>query len=148
MRHGKRAKRCNLLKIWSWRRDSNPRPADYKSAALPTELRQRYSSKQWITKWPETAKRTGTNSSLNQEITLAKFTNENIDSSLASIFFLIRASLVLPFLSDYGEYMRPLRSLAQRGSNSKPLLAMWLPMAFSGMMGSVCPSPILISTKA
>ncbi len=25
----------------SWRRDSNPRPADYKSAALPTELRQR-----------------------------------------------------------------------------------------------------------
>jgi hypothetical protein len=25
---------------WSWRRDSNPRPADYKSAALPTELRQ------------------------------------------------------------------------------------------------------------
>ena len=26
---------------WSCRRDSNPRPADYKSAALPTELRQR-----------------------------------------------------------------------------------------------------------
>ncbi len=25
----------------SWRWDSNPRPADYKSAALPTELRQR-----------------------------------------------------------------------------------------------------------
>jgi hypothetical protein len=25
---------------WSWRRDSNPRPADYKSAALPTELCQ------------------------------------------------------------------------------------------------------------
>ena len=25
---------------WSWRWDSNPRPADYKSAALPTELRQ------------------------------------------------------------------------------------------------------------
>jgi hypothetical protein len=25
---------------WSWRRVSNPRPADYKSAALPTELRQ------------------------------------------------------------------------------------------------------------
>src|SRR6187399_72197 len=24
----------------SWRRDLNPRPADYKSAALPTELRQ------------------------------------------------------------------------------------------------------------
>ena len=26
---------------WSWRTDLNPRPADYKSAALPTELRQR-----------------------------------------------------------------------------------------------------------
>src|SRR5436190_10185839 len=26
--------------LWSWRRDSNPRPADYKSAALPTELCQ------------------------------------------------------------------------------------------------------------
>ena len=25
---------------WSWREASNPRPADYKSAALPTELRQ------------------------------------------------------------------------------------------------------------
>ncbi len=28
------------IKCWSWRRASNPRPADYKSAALPTELRQ------------------------------------------------------------------------------------------------------------
>ena len=27
-------------KYWSWREESNPRPADYKSAALPTELRQ------------------------------------------------------------------------------------------------------------
>ncbi len=25
---------------WSWRRESNPRPTDYKSVALPTELRQ------------------------------------------------------------------------------------------------------------
>ena len=25
---------------WSWREESNPRPADYKSAALPTELHQ------------------------------------------------------------------------------------------------------------
>ena len=25
---------------WSWQRDLNPRPADYKSAALPTELCQ------------------------------------------------------------------------------------------------------------
>jgi hypothetical protein len=25
---------------WSWRRDLNPRPPDYKSGALPTELRQ------------------------------------------------------------------------------------------------------------
>src|ERR1700680_351009 len=28
------------LKCWSWRRDLNPRPSDYKSDALPTELRQ------------------------------------------------------------------------------------------------------------
>ena len=28
-----------IMKSWRW--DSNPRPADYKSAALPTELRQR-----------------------------------------------------------------------------------------------------------
>src|SRR5437764_14309282 len=26
--------------VWSWRRDLNPRPSDYKSDALPTELRQ------------------------------------------------------------------------------------------------------------
>ncbi len=26
--------------FWSWRLDLNQRPADYKSAALPTELRQ------------------------------------------------------------------------------------------------------------
>ena len=30
---------CRLLR-WSWWTDSNPRPADYKSAALPTELHQ------------------------------------------------------------------------------------------------------------
>ena len=30
-----------LKKAWSWWTDSNPRPADYKSAALPTELHQR-----------------------------------------------------------------------------------------------------------
>ena len=28
------------LTMWSWWTDSNPRPADYKSAALPTELHQ------------------------------------------------------------------------------------------------------------
>jgi hypothetical protein len=28
------------LKLWSWRRDLNPRPSDYKSDALPAELRQ------------------------------------------------------------------------------------------------------------
>ena len=27
-------------KLWSWRRDLNPRPSDYKSDALPAELRQ------------------------------------------------------------------------------------------------------------
>jgi hypothetical protein len=26
--------------MWSWRWDLNPQPADYKSAALPIELRQ------------------------------------------------------------------------------------------------------------
>src|SRR5580700_3608894 len=31
---------CRSLKCWSWRRDLNPRPSDYKSDALPTELRQ------------------------------------------------------------------------------------------------------------
>ena len=30
----------NLNFLWSWREDLNLRPADYKSAALPTELRQ------------------------------------------------------------------------------------------------------------
>ncbi len=29
---------------WSWWTDSNPRPADYKSAALPAELHQRFAS--------------------------------------------------------------------------------------------------------
>ena len=29
-----------LLLIWSWQRDLNPQPADYKSAALPVELCQ------------------------------------------------------------------------------------------------------------
>ena len=31
----------DLKKRWSWWTDLNPRPADYKSAALPTELHQR-----------------------------------------------------------------------------------------------------------
>ena len=30
-----------ILIFWSWWTDLNPRPADYKSAALPTELHQR-----------------------------------------------------------------------------------------------------------
>ena len=32
--------RFKPIKCWSWRRDLNPRPSDYKSDALPTELRQ------------------------------------------------------------------------------------------------------------
>jgi hypothetical protein len=32
--------RCYAVVLWSWRRDLNPRPPDYKSGALPTELRQ------------------------------------------------------------------------------------------------------------
>ncbi len=31
--------------FWSWWTDLNPRPADYKSAALPTELHQHLSAK-------------------------------------------------------------------------------------------------------
>src|SRR5664279_87501 len=33
------------FRIWSWRRDLNPRPSDYKSDALPAELRQRATCK-------------------------------------------------------------------------------------------------------
>ncbi len=36
---------CRWAKFWSWRRDLNPRPPDYKSGALPAELRQRPDSK-------------------------------------------------------------------------------------------------------
>src|SRR3954467_3380628 len=36
-----RASEKSRLTIWSWRRDLNPRPSDYKSDALPAELRQR-----------------------------------------------------------------------------------------------------------
>ena len=34
------AARFIVLRSWSWRRDLNPRPSDYKSDALPAELRQ------------------------------------------------------------------------------------------------------------
>ena len=34
--------------IWSWRTESNPRPADYKSAALPAELHQHIYSRYFI----------------------------------------------------------------------------------------------------
>ncbi len=30
--------------FWSWREESNPQPADYKSAALPIELHQHFRS--------------------------------------------------------------------------------------------------------
>ena len=36
---------------WSWRRELNPRPSDYKSDALPAELRQRRSNRTRITDW-------------------------------------------------------------------------------------------------
>src|SRR5712664_3522997 len=43
--------------IWqSWRRDLNPRPSDYKSDALPTELRQHGSNRGNITKGQENCK--------------------------------------------------------------------------------------------
>jgi hypothetical protein len=34
--------RLPVIVLWSWRRDLNPRPPDYKSGALPTELRQQF----------------------------------------------------------------------------------------------------------
>jgi hypothetical protein len=41
-----------LVQIWwSWRRELNPRPSDYKSDALPAELRQRRSNRTRITDW-------------------------------------------------------------------------------------------------
>ena len=40
-----RASEKSRLAIWSWRRDLNPRPSDYKSDALPAELRQRKTSR-------------------------------------------------------------------------------------------------------
>jgi hypothetical protein len=36
---------CRKFIYWSWRRDLNPRPPDYKSGALPTELRQQIRGK-------------------------------------------------------------------------------------------------------
>ncbi len=38
---------AHLSDSWSWRWDSNPQPADYKSAALPVELRQRGDGRPW-----------------------------------------------------------------------------------------------------
>src|SRR5438128_512666 len=35
-----RASEKSRFRIWSWRRDWDPRPSDYKSDALPAELRQ------------------------------------------------------------------------------------------------------------
>ena len=36
---------------WSWRRELNPRPSDYKSDALPAELRQHCSNRTRIADW-------------------------------------------------------------------------------------------------
>jgi hypothetical protein len=49
--HCPKEKPCKFRKvdfIWSWRWDSNPQPADYKSAALPIELRQHYGDPEGI----------------------------------------------------------------------------------------------------
>ena len=37
-----------IYEVWSWWTDSNPRPADYKSAALPAELYQHLSNEQVV----------------------------------------------------------------------------------------------------
>ena len=47
------------LNIWSWRRDLNPRPSDYKSDALPAELRQPEDSPNLSLEFPESSRRTG-----------------------------------------------------------------------------------------
>ena len=39
-REGRAFSCSKMAALWSWRRDSNPRPSDYKSDALPAELRQ------------------------------------------------------------------------------------------------------------
>jgi hypothetical protein len=40
LRKGTPARADSCRRVWSWRRDLNPRPSDYKSDALPAELRQ------------------------------------------------------------------------------------------------------------
>ena len=45
---------------WSWRRDLNPRPSDYKSDALPAELRQRTALFGHIPRQADTSLLTGT----------------------------------------------------------------------------------------
>jgi hypothetical protein len=51
--------------FWSWRRDLNPRPSDYKSDALPAELRQhRLQVFKSEDKLPETSRRTGQSSEI------------------------------------------------------------------------------------
>ena len=41
---------------WSWRRELNPRPSDYKSDALPAELRQPRSNRVRIADWARNCK--------------------------------------------------------------------------------------------
>ena len=60
---------------WSWRWDLNPRPADYKSAALPTELRQHPRIQ------PETESQTASSATNGQ--TLIHFRSERVNKSPA-----------------------------------------------------------------
>ena len=48
--------RSGTLPYWSWWTDSNPRPADYKSAALPTELHQRITASNQVLIYYTTSK--------------------------------------------------------------------------------------------
>ena len=43
---------CKPPQLWSWRRDLNPRPPDYKSGALPTELRQQFRERRAFETYP------------------------------------------------------------------------------------------------
>src|ERR1700689_416542 len=55
---GKHFPRVALTQFLSWRRDLNPRPSDYKSDALPTELRQHGANRGNITKGHDNCKGT------------------------------------------------------------------------------------------
>ncbi len=61
------SRRASRVTTWSWRRDLNPRPSDYKSDALPAELRQHGSVMALQRAWTdrELSRQPGTNTKNN-----------------------------------------------------------------------------------